>query len=379
MNRIASVVITGSLAALPLSGQSTASAATNPAPGESTSLHPSYISGKVMMQDGTPVPQNVTIQRVCSGIAKTVAYTAPNGHFSFQWGDRNIIVADASDAGADPSRNSSTSPAFGGSQSAGGGNIMAADPYGKKMINCQIRANVAGFTSDTVNLFNQRPGESSEIGVIVLHRIAGVEGSSISVTSMMAPKDARKAYDRGLQLLLKNKPGDAAKEFEKATALYPKYADAWVNLGKIRTQQKSAQPARVAFMKAIEADPKLIPPYVELGLMAAGNADWKQSAEYLDKALQLDPVDYPQTWYAAAVAHYNLGNYANAEKSAREAIRLDPKHANARADYLLGLVLFEKREYAGAAEELSTYIKLAPKAPDAAQAQERLKQAEKLR
>src|ERR1700690_4194672 len=42
---------------------------------------PVYISGKVLMQDGLPVPQGVTIQRVCSGIAKTVAYTDLNGHF----------------------------------------------------------------------------------------------------------------------------------------------------------------------------------------------------------------------------------------------------------------------------------------------------------
>ena len=385
MKRLAFVAFTGFVTVIPVFGQSTTTpgnqggqANMSSAPGEPGSLHPAYISGKVLMQDGTPVPQNVTIQRICGGVAKTVAYTSPNGHFSFQWGDRNVIVADASDAGADPSRNSSTSPAFGSSQSAGGGNILAADPYGKKMINCQLRANVAGFTSDTINLLNQRPGESSDIGLIVLRRVAGVEGSSISVTAMLAPKDAKKAYDRGLQFLVKNDLEAAGKEFEKAVARYPQYADAWVNLGKVRLQQKASQPARTAFMKAIEADPKLIPAYVELGLMAARDADWKQSAEYLGKALQLDPMEYPQTWYADAVAHFNLGDYAAAEKSAREAVRLDPKHANARANYLLGLVLFEKREYAGAASELATYVKLAPNAPDLTQAQDRLKEAEKL-
>ena len=382
MKRLAAVVFTGSLIAVPARGQSVSGgqgggqANTSSAPGEPTSVHPVYISGKVMMQDGTPVPQNVTIQRVCGGIGKTVAYTSPNGRFSFQWGDRNMFVADASDAGADPSRNSSTSPGFGSSQSAGGGNVLAADPYGKKMINCQLRASVAGYTSDTINLFSH--GDGSDIGVIVLRRVAGVEGSSISVTSMMAPRDAKKAYDRGLQLLLKNKLDDAGKEFEKAAALYPKYADAWVSLGKVRLQQKSAAAAEAAFAKAIEADPKLIPAYVELGLMAAGGADWKRSADYLDKALQLDPVDYPQTWYADAVSHFNLGNYGAAEKSAREAVRLDPKHANARANYLLGLILMEKREYAGAASELAEYISLAPNAPDLAQARDQLKEAERL-
>jgi tetratricopeptide (TPR) repeat protein len=225
-----------------------------------------------------------------------------------------------------------------------------------------------------VNLFNHRLTDTPDIGTILLHRIAGVEGSSVSVTSMRAPKEARKAYERGLQSLLKNKPGDAVKDFEKAVALYPKYAEAWMNLGKVLVQQKSLAAGRAALLSAIDADPKLIPPYVELGLMAAADANWQQSAEFLDKALKLDPVDFPQAWYANAVAYYNLKNYAAAEKSAREAVRLDPKHTNARSGYLLGLVLAEKRDYAGAASELTTYLKLAPNAPDVAEVREQLKQ-----
>ena len=44
--------------------------------------------------------RRITIERVCSGIAKTVAYTDSNGRFNFQWGDRSMIVTDASDAGS---------------------------------------------------------------------------------------------------------------------------------------------------------------------------------------------------------------------------------------------------------------------------------------
>src|SRR5580704_1001020 len=64
---------------------------------------PLYISGKVVIEDGSAVPPNITIERVCGGISKTVAYTESNGRFSFQWGDRNMIVTDASDSGSGPS------------------------------------------------------------------------------------------------------------------------------------------------------------------------------------------------------------------------------------------------------------------------------------
>jgi len=337
---------------------------------------PVYISGKVVIDDGSPVSPNVTIERVCSGISKTVAYADSNGRFNFQWGDRGMIVTDASDAGSGP-RNSN-SGGFGSSQSAGGANALAADPFGNRMMNCELRANVAGFTSDTINLVQRRTTDNPDVGAIVLHRIAGVEGSSISVTSMMAPKDAKKAYEHGLDSLLKNKPNDAAKDFEKAVAIYPKYADAWVRLGKLRIERQSIEPARAALMKAMEADPKLVAPYIELGLLAAKDTNWQASGKYLDRAVELDPVDFPQAWYADAVANYNLKKYDAAEKGAREAVKLDPRHANPRSGYLLGLVLAEKRDYSGAAAELTAYMKLAPNAPDLAQVKDQLGQLEKL-
>jgi tetratricopeptide (TPR) repeat protein len=340
------------------------------------SSRPIYISGKVAIQDGSAVSQ-ATIERVCGGIAKTVAYTNSSGRFSFQWSDRSMIVSDASDAGSGRVGSSNTS-GFGSSQSAGGANALASDPFGNRMMNCELRANVPGFSSDTVDLFNRRTADNPDIGTLVLHPIAGVEGSSISVTSMMAPKAAKKAYEQGLQSLLKNKPADAAKDFEKAVAIYPEYAVAWLNLGKLRLEQQSIEPARAALMKAMAADPKLVAPYMELGLLAAKDANWPESAKYLDRAVELDPVDFPQAWYADAVANFNLLKYDAAERSARAAVKLDPRHANPRSYYLLGLALNEKHDYAGAAAELTTYVKLAPNAPDLAQAKEQLVRLEKL-
>jgi tetratricopeptide (TPR) repeat protein len=344
----------------------------NGAHGPDTS-RPINITGKVVIEDGSAPVQNITIERVCSGMSKTVAYTDPKGRFSFQWGDRNTVVADAMDAGS-----GTRNVGFGSAQSAGGGNPLAADPFGSRMLNCALRANLAGYSSDAVNLFNKQIADNPDVGVIVLRRIAGVEGAAVSLTSELAPKDAKRAYEHGLQSLLKNKPDDAAKDFEKAVAVYPKYADAWVNLGKVRLGQQAVAPARAALQKAIESDPKLVVPYVELGILAAKDANWQDSGKYLDHAVQLDPVDFPQAWYADAVANYNLKQYDAAEKSARAAIKLDPHHVNPRADYLLGLVLGEKHDYTGAVAQLNEFVKLAPNAPDLTQVKDQLAQYEKL-
>ncbi|HEY3840153.1 MAG TPA: tetratricopeptide repeat protein [Bryobacteraceae bacterium] len=339
---------------------------------------PIYLSGKIMMQDGSAVPENVTIERVCSGISKTVAYTDSKGRFNFQWGNRSMILADASDSGSGPASRANTG-GFGSSQSAGGASALAPDPFGSRMMNCGLRASAAGFASSMVNLFNRRSADNPDVGVIILRRIGGVEGVSISVTSMMAPKSAKKAYEHGLQSHLKGKMDDAVRDFEKATGLYPRYADAWVSLGKVQLEQGSNEAAGMDFAKAIDCDPKLVAPYVELGLLAAKEAKWETTARYLDRAMELDPVDFPQVWYTDAVANYNLAKYDAAERGARAAVRLDARHVNPRSEYLLGLVLAEKQDYAGATEELNAYVRLAPNAPDTAQAKVQLGEFEKLR
>jgi len=327
------------------------------------------------MDDGTPVPPNVVIQRVCSGVRRSVAYTDTKGHFSFQWNQtQSSLMIDASEGGSGL-RN--PSGGFANSQSAGGASPLAADPFSNQMSNCEIRAELGGYRSGEINLYNRSAMDNPDIGVIVLHRLANVEGASISATSFMAPKDAKKAYEHGLQSLLKSKPADAEKDFEKAVATYPKYADAWMNLGKVRLQQKSIEPAREALLKAIEADSKLVAPYIELGMMAAQQGKWEDASQYLDQGLKLDPVDFPHAWYAAAAADYNLKKYDLAEKNAREAVKADPRHVNPRSDYLLGLILAEKHDYSGAADELRAYLKLAPNAPDVTVVKDQLGRLEK--
>ncbi len=394
MKRPAVVLLLGTMATMPAAAQTMGGTSPTTGSGGQTSVQanpslgagggrgpdtsrPVYISGKVAMEDGSPVLPNITIQRVCGGISQTVAYTDSNGRFSFKWGDRSMVVMDAADAGSGSSR-SSGSGGFGSAQSAGGASALAADPFGNRMMNCELRASEAGYSSDSVDLFNRKSADTPDIGLIVLHRMAGVEGASISMTSMMAPKDARKVYERGLQSLMKGKAADAARDFEKAVAVYPKYADAWVNLAKVRLQLQSIEPARAAFRKAMEADPKLVAPYVELGLLAAKDGKWEESGKYLDRAMELDPVDFPQAWYADAVANYNIKNYDAAEKGARAAVKLDPRHVNPRSGYLLGLVLGEKKDYAGAVAALTEYLKLAPNAPDTAQVKDQLVQLQKL-
>ncbi len=129
------------------------------------------------------------------------------------------------------------------------------------------------------------------------------------------------------------------RNWRRPVGIYPKYANAWLDLGRARMQRRAEDPAREAFLNAISADGKLVEPYVQLGELAARGRKWPDAALYLDRALQLDPVDYPRLWFEDAVADYHVQQFDRAERNAREALKLPPAIRDPRADAVLALIL----------------------------------------
>src|SRR5207245_9994047 len=57
---------------------------------------PIYLSGKVLMDDGTPPPEQVVVERVCNGVVRPEGYTDSKGRFSFALGQDTTMMSDAS-------------------------------------------------------------------------------------------------------------------------------------------------------------------------------------------------------------------------------------------------------------------------------------------
>src|SRR5580698_10541673 len=47
---------------------------TTPQPTSPTISQPMYISGRVIMDDGSPLPSSITIVRVCNGVTRAMGY-----------------------------------------------------------------------------------------------------------------------------------------------------------------------------------------------------------------------------------------------------------------------------------------------------------------
>jgi tetratricopeptide (TPR) repeat protein len=334
---------------------------------------PIFLPGKVMLDDGTPA-ESVVIERVCNGNPRPEAYTDSKGHFSFQLGQNTAMMADASvgsmgDSGFGlPGQRSSRS-----SGPMGRGGVTE-----QQLMGCEIRAVLAGFRSDVVNLAGRRALDNPELGVIILHRMGNVEGTTISMTSLQAPKDAKKAYDKGREALKKNKVTDAEKELQKAVAAYPKYAIAWYELGRAQEAQNRVEDARKSYEQALAADAKYINPYLQLAGLSARDKKWQDVADTTARVIRLDPFDFPQAYFYNSVANYNLGKLDAAEKSAREAQKLDTQHRYPRISQLLGLILADRKDYVAAAQNMRDYLKFAPGAQDAATVRGQLTELERL-
>jgi tetratricopeptide (TPR) repeat protein len=230
-----------------------------------------------------------------------------------------------------------------------------------------------------VPLAGRRSMDDPNIGTILMHRTGPQEeGKTVSMVSLAAPKDAKKAYDKAMEALKKKKFADAQQNFEKAVEAYPKYATAWYELGMLQAAQEKTDMARKYFELALENDPKYVQPYLQLAIIALQGQKWPELAEITSKAIKLDPFDFPQEYFLNSVANYNTQKFDAAEKSALEAERLDTRHQFPKNSHLLGMILAMKKDYAGAKDRFKTFLQYAPDSEDAPRVRTQLAEVERI-
>jgi tetratricopeptide (TPR) repeat protein len=341
-------------------------------PGFQEMVRPMYLQGRVMLDDGTAPPDPVMLMMICNGQPRPQGYSDMKGRFSVTLGQNQQVFADASVGNINDAGGISMP---GGRNAPGGGRGGMTE---RELMGCEFRAELAGFRSDIVQLAGRRLMDNPDIGTIVLHRMANVQGFTYSLTSANAPKDAKKAYEKGLDLNKKKKYPEAEVQLRKAVETYPKYATAWYELGRSLEQQKKNDEALTAFQKSVEADSKFVGPYLSLLQIAVNQRDMKLIALRSDEVLKLNPFNYPQVWFLNGVANYNLKNLDAAEKSVREALKLDPQHRNPRLMSLLAYILSDKGDYPGSIEQMRGFLSLSPNGPEAPDIKIRLAELERM-
>jgi tetratricopeptide (TPR) repeat protein len=101
-------------------------------------------------------------------------------------------------------------------------------------------------------------------------------------------------------------------------------------------------------------------------------------ADTTSRLIKLDPVDFPDAYFYNSAANYYLKNYDEAEKSVREAQKLDTRNRMPKSNQLLGVILAEKQDFAGAAEQIKKYLTFLQPGKEADTARKQLMELEKM-
>jgi hypothetical protein len=339
-----------------------------------------FLGGRVATHDGAPVPNDALVERVCNNRARQEVYASPHGDFSMQLGSR----ADSfPEAGADLA-----SPYV----VAGKDSVMGISR--RELTNCELRVSASGFHSRVISLLDLDTfGSSIDVGVIVLQAGTKIAGMTLSAIPYKAPKDARKAYEKGLQAERNGKLADACKYFETAVETYPSFASAWFQLGTVLQKENQKDAARIAYTQATTTNTTFLPPYLSLASMAYEAENWTEVLSFTGHILDLDPLNhaddtgytldldpsnYAEAYFYNAVANYKLNKIEAAEKSGLKAEHVDLRTRYPELHLLLAEIFARKNNYALAITEIQTYLALTPHAKDAAQVREQLAKLEKL-
>ncbi len=302
------------------------------------------VVGEPLLWD--PVPINVT----CDGKVRYTANADPKGNFEIA-----MVETSSHTLGTE-----------------GGRSKPAAE-----FIGCAVVAALPGFNSSEITIPNRNLLDDPDIGTIQLSREEGAQGAAVSGTSASAPKEATKAFEKARSEWLDQKPERAQRDLEKAVQLYPQFAEAWYQLGKIQEASKP-QDAATSFSKAVAADPKFILPYGHLVPFEAQAGKWQEVADDTAHELDLNPRGTVEAWYYNALANYKLNKKDVAEASASKALSSDPLHTQPNTEQLLAVILADKRDFTGALAHLRNCLTYLPSGPNAELVKQQVAQLEKM-
>jgi len=338
-----------------------------------------FLRGRIATHDGAPIPNDVLVERVCNNRTRQEVYASLHGDFSMQLGSKNDSYPAASGDSISPYGATSRDPIQGIPR--------------RELTNCELRTSASGFQPRVVSLMGLDTfGGSVDVGLIVVQRGKKKEGT-LDAAPYKAPKDARKAYEKGVQAEKSGNLADAHKYFENAVKLYPNSANTWFQFGLVLEKENQPDAARKAYTQATAIDTRFLPPYLSLASIAYQAGNWPEVLDltghilHLDPLnrvavnnyiLDLDPVNYGDAYFYNAMANYNLHRIEDAEKSALKAEHLDLRTHFPQVHLLLAEIFARKDNYAIAIAQMQTYLALAPHAKDADRVREQLAKLEKL-
>ena len=186
------------------------------------------------------------------------------------------------------------------------------------------------------------------------------------------PERALAHYNNAAEQAKKNEHLAAIEELKLAIAEYPSFMLAFNELGVQYLKVNQPQNADEAFQAALKIDPDAFGAMINRGIANVMMERYGEAVPILRKAIKKNDQ--------SAVGHYflgqalaNLGLFDDAEKELLASLTLG-KEEMKEAHRMLAIIYSSRGAKKQAADQLETYLKLSPNAPDAEKLREKIRQ-----
>jgi len=143
---------------------------------------------------------------------------------------------------------------------------------------------------------------------------------------VLAPDSAASHNGLGLIAVDDGRSGDAVSEFERATAIDPRDASYWVNLGNARRARHDAAAAGQAYRRALDVDPGAADAANGVGVLLVEANRARDAAPWFERAIAAAP-DFVEARLNLGIALQQAGDTQRAAESYRAVLSAAGGHS----------------------------------------------------
>ena len=199
---------------------------------------------------------------------------------------------------------------------------------------------------------------------LIPKRTKSVKPGVLSAALADVPKAAADLYTSALQASATDDRKKAIEDLKAAILIYPKFPLALNELGVQYLKLGQADKALDPLSAAIKLVPDDLQARLNYGIALQERREFSEAEKQLREVLKRNE-SLPTAHMYLGITLVALKNLAEAQKELERAISLRGGEGLAQAHRYLGGIYWGNKDYKRAADQLETYLKLAPKAADA--------------
>ncbi len=167
-------------------------------------------------------------------------------------------------------------------------------------------------------------------------------------------------FDMGVKLSNEGKHDEAIAKFNEVLKEAPKCVECYTNIASLQLTKKDYDAAEATYKQALTVNPSSADAYNGLATVYNAQKKFDQAAEASAQAAKLGAASpggaSASTVFNQGVIAWNASKIPEAKKAFEEAVRLDPKLAEAH--YWLGMANLNEGKMPEAAKSFEEYLKL---------------------